>query len=556
MDKTISISLGGYAFTVNEGAYGKLKNYLAEIRLSLKGMEGTEEIISDVEIRIAEIFRERMQFREVVEESDVEKVVEIMGRPEQYAEGAEETDSGDSHSKFSSAAGSTVKKKLFRDIDNRVLGGVLSGLANYMGLEPWVTRLIFILLLFTDTFISLGSLSVLTYIVLWIIVPPARTATQRYEMMGEAGDLESIKKTGSGKSQSDPLGDILRVIAKIFLICFGVFLLMSGIGLLIGVLVLLFAVAFTVPMQFMGLVLDGPWQEWSFKAFIFILCAVPAILLTLLGARMISSRVKINRWFILGSLILWVASLIGVSALSIMVAKSFSTEVEVAESRAYTPVQDTITLMFNTDNNVGSATVVKAWDMEVEGFKKIDDAYYHDVKKQVEVRASHDDKVHVETIYVSKGSNVDDATKNAAKIEYEYKMNSEGELSFNDYLKLPEGSKFRVQKVKLIVYMPENKVLSTRNVNTLITVNPQTGRKTYRNGKNKLYTFAGGIPECQNCAASTSQTETSDSKRGSEVHISPVEIRVEDDEEKVIINPKKIQITDGSDSVNIDFSGN
>src|SRR5690606_9996588 len=125
MYKTISISLGGFSFIVDDRAYLKLKSYLDEIRRSLHGMEGTDDIIADVETRIAELFKEKLGAREVVNESDVEHIVQIMGRPEQYIEEEPETNSTYSGSTYKSAAsGEKVKKKLYRDPNDKIIAGV------------------------------------------------------------------------------------------------------------------------------------------------------------------------------------------------------------------------------------------------------------------------------------------------------------------------------------------------------------------------------------------------------------------------------------------------
>ena len=117
MDKTISISLGGFSFIVDDRAFFKLKNYLDDIRRSLQGMEGTEDIISDVEVRIAEIFKEKLGVREVVNEQDVDHIIEVMGRPEQYVdEDLEEKTSYQSGNTYKqSSPGEKTKRKLYRD---------------------------------------------------------------------------------------------------------------------------------------------------------------------------------------------------------------------------------------------------------------------------------------------------------------------------------------------------------------------------------------------------------------------------------------------------------
>src|SRR5690606_21274938 len=150
MDKTISISLGGFSFIVDDRAFLKLKNYLDEIRRSLHGMEGTDDIIADVETRIAELFKEKLGTREVVNEMDVDHIIVIMRRTEQSVDEEDTTDNKtyaySGPTQTSTADG--TKKKLYRDPNDKIIAGVLSGLAHYLGIETWITRVIWIILFF------------------------------------------------------------------------------------------------------------------------------------------------------------------------------------------------------------------------------------------------------------------------------------------------------------------------------------------------------------------------------------------------------------------------
>ena len=145
MDKTISISIGGFAFVLDEIAYNKLKIYLQDVRNSLRGTEGIEDIIEDVEIRIAELFRDRIKFREVVNDDDINFVIATMGHPDQYrVEEDEETTSSTSESSQSFGGQQTETKRLFRDPDDTIITGLSAGLAHYLGVDPWFVRAIWL----------------------------------------------------------------------------------------------------------------------------------------------------------------------------------------------------------------------------------------------------------------------------------------------------------------------------------------------------------------------------------------------------------------------------
>lgn len=569
MDKTISISLGGFSFIVDDRAFFKLKNYLDDIRRSLQGMEGTEDIIADVEVRIAEIFKEKLGAREVVNEQDVDHIIEVMGRPEQYVdEDLEETTSYKSGSSYKqTASGEKVKRKLYRDPNDKIIAGVLSGLAHYLGVETWVTRLLWIVIFFSDVFISGASLTIISYIVLWIILPKAETATQKYEMYGQAGDFETIKKNASqaasemkgvARDASSTLGNLFSVLGKIILIFIGIMLICTGIGLIIGAIALLITASSELPVQFFGYVVDYEWQDWGAKALILILMTIPAILLIILGARLISSRVKTNKTFVLSAVVLWFIALIASAVLVGTLFKNFTQDIEFADKKAYTVASDTLTLSFEEYKDFGKRKIKWTIDNDMGGFVHFDGKLHRRIYDDIQIKTSPNDQVSVEIIYYSKGSSMDDARKNADMITYNYKVNSKGEIIFDNYLSLPENSKFRDQLVSIVVYVPKGKTIYAKNVDDLIFYDEFENDRDYEDGTNRFYKFVNNQYECLNCGWNSSEDSihTEFDSDSAKVRITKDGVHIQDGDEKVIINKNKINISDGTDSVNIDISGN
>ena len=186
MNKIFNINLGGYPFTIDDDAYYKLDKYLSTIKDHFSTSEGCEDIISDIESRIAELFNEHLKGQPIVGMREVEKVIEIMGKPEEFgATSAEEEEhTSKSHGKTKYRTG----KRLFRDPDEKVIGGVCSGLAAYFGIdEPVWVRLFFCLLLFT-------GFAPIIYIVLWIAIPEAKTSGDKLSMHGEKIDIHNIAR--------------------------------------------------------------------------------------------------------------------------------------------------------------------------------------------------------------------------------------------------------------------------------------------------------------------------------------------------------------------------
>lgn len=574
MDKTISISLGGFSFIVDDRAYLKLKSYLDEIRHSLHGMEGTDDIIADVETRIAELFKERLGVREVVNEHDVEHIVGIMGRPEQYMDEEEvepkKTYTSSNSSYKNTSYGEKVKKKLYRDPNDKIIAGVLSGIAHYLGVDTWITRVLFIVLLFSDIFVSLTSVTVISYIVLWIILPKAETATQKYEMFGQAGDFETIKKNASqaasemkgvASDASSALGKIFHVLGKIILVFLGIMLICTGIGLIIAAISLVIATFTEVPMQFFGYILDDQWQDVTSKILFVILFAIPAILLIMLGSRLISSRVKINKTFVWSSLGIWLIAVIGSGILAMSVAKNFFHEIEYTDQKSYSIATDTISVSFNEFKNDGKYKY-KWFNNGNNGFAEIDGNLHLKIEKDIQIKKSEDQNIRVEVLYKSHGRNMDNARENAESIQYDYKVNANGEIELNSYIILPKGSKFRDQEVEIILYVPTSKTVQVKNAEDIILFNAENGYE-YEYGENKFFKFTDGKFSCTNCEHDEvhfdeNETIYFDSETDSSHHVivSPKGIHIEDGKDKVIIKNKKIKISDGTDSLDIDLSGN
>jgi len=186
MNKTISINLAGVVFNIDENAYQKLDKYLQTISGYFSEADGKKEIMADIESRVAEMFQERMSnTRNVISEEDVDHVISIMGQPEDYLENHEGEKSTETETE---SEATYTEKRLFRDPDNRVLGGVCSGIGHYFGFDPIFLRILFVLAL-----VFFGS-GVLLYIILWAIIPKAVTASDKLQMKGEAITVDNIKR--------------------------------------------------------------------------------------------------------------------------------------------------------------------------------------------------------------------------------------------------------------------------------------------------------------------------------------------------------------------------
>ena len=176
MKKVININFQGRVIPIEESAYEELKNYTDSLRRYFASEEGRDEIINDIENRIAELFTERLkkQTEGCITDNDINEIIASIGRPEDFdGEGAEATTTGinNSASAGSSSTSGTAEPRgsLYRNENDKILGGVCSGLANYLRIDPTIVSILFALI----TFGGFGS-GVFLYIILWIVLPCKR----------------------------------------------------------------------------------------------------------------------------------------------------------------------------------------------------------------------------------------------------------------------------------------------------------------------------------------------------------------------------------------------
>ncbi|MDR0939072.1 MAG: PspC domain-containing protein [Mediterranea sp.] len=248
MKKTLTVNLGGTVYHIDEDAFHLLDNYLSNLKNYFRRQQGAEEIVNDVENRIAELFAEKIGVgKEVITITDVEEVIARMGKPEDF--GAADDEASPERPANDEDNGEQAERRLFRDPDRKALGGVAAGLAAYFDWEVTLTRVIIVCLAVPF------PLMLPLYIVAWILIPEARTAADKLNMRGKKVTVESIGQTvtdsfervserandyiNSGRpratvrSAADVLVSIATVLVKIFLVI-----------VLIACLPVLFGVAF------------------------------------------------------------------------------------------------------------------------------------------------------------------------------------------------------------------------------------------------------------------------------------------------------------------------
>ncbi len=252
MKTTENVSLAGYAFKIETDAYAELETYLEEIRNGFRGDASADEIVADIEERIAELLRERCVSGMVVEMAMVHDIMKRIGDPKELAQEDVDPAFGEPGASGHETGKATAEKKasdkknwksrrLFRNMDERVIGGVCSGLGTYFGLDKVIFRIFFMISFFIGLIgIDDGPyimISVIAYLCLWIAMPAARTAEQKREMKGRPMNLNNYRDKGFDFEKEvrevaeSPAGQTAKRAGGVFL---GILLLIIGLGGLLG----------------------------------------------------------------------------------------------------------------------------------------------------------------------------------------------------------------------------------------------------------------------------------------------------------------------------------
>lgn len=321
MKKTLTVNLNNIVFHIDDDAYDMLQTYLADVEKHLSEDE-RKEVMNDIEARIAELFTERLQRnKNVINFEDVEEIINVLGKPSQYAENEDEANANEQQPRGDRRRA----RRYYRDQDKAVLGGVAAGLASFLGWDITLVRIIFVILVFLGV-----GMMIPIYILVWFIAPAALTAAQRLEMQGEDVTAESIKteinnvknymesdkfKQSAGNVGSR-IGQVIGHIFKALFTLIGAVLGFAGM-LVLGALIILMMFLIFDPASITGIAPDF-FTGWTTltpeKALLLIISLLlvigcPVFLLIYWIVRMINGRHEYNRstyWIVV---VLWLAGL-------------------------------------------------------------------------------------------------------------------------------------------------------------------------------------------------------------------------------------------------------
>jgi len=473
MKKTFTINISGTVFHIDDDAYERLNNYISQINRHFGNDAEAREIVEDIESRISELFQERVKDgNEVITIEYVEEIIRIMGMPEAF------DDAKEGEEPQMKIPGQT-HRKLYRDPDDRVLGGVCSGLGAYFNFDPVIIRLIFVALFF-----GAGS-SLLLYLILWIVVPKAYTSAQRLEMRGEEVNINNISKNikeevqdvkenyekfrtnSRSRERMDHAGGILSsifsAILKILAVIIGIALVFAGIFAIIALVTSLFITNEFIGItplgnglpHYLDLFANGNTLFWIWIG-IGLTIGIPLIMLAYLGTKLIFRFRSSNGAVGLTALGLWV---IGVILLIFMLVRGFSDFKSVSTStkqEQITTKSDTLYLKLGADefNDYLDS------NLNFDGLRiaSVNGKEFLLNQPKLDIVKSETGDFSMVIKTKARGHNLDKAQNNAREINYKFTL-QDSLITFQPWYMLPEKSVWRNQQVEILLKVPENKTI-------------------------------------------------------------------------------------------------
>jgi len=494
MKKTVTINISGIFFHIDEDAYETLSKYLDAISSYFSNSEGKDEIIEDIEARISEILQAKLnENKQVITLEDIDEVIDTMGQPEQVA-----GDEGASPTNQKKADSTTRNKRLFRDPDNKVIGGVCSGIGEYFKVDAVWIRIAFIVALL---FLGTGPL---IYIILWIVIPSAFTTAEKLEMRGEPVNVSNI-----GKSINEEIGHIKekvkdlkndakfvyrkgreaipqnlfeRIVAFCFLIIKYVFrtisIIVGAILIVIGIFLITGFIGSFFQSNEIIYVSSTGISNFSLPVLLKIFfnssqlitiatiglslfIGIPLITLVYIGTKMIFEFRLKTRIVGISSFSLWVVGLILCMFVALNILHSFSSKSVITKKYSiFQPYNKMISLDIKTTdtlnifNNERSRFALGQWNII---------SINHKVSRfgipKLEIVKSDNDSTQIIAYFTARGSDKSESVKIAEKIIYHIQI-KDTLVQFDPYFRLPENEKWRGQQLRLVLKVPVGKMLN------------------------------------------------------------------------------------------------
>lgn len=541
MNRTITMNLSGIIFHIEEDAYEKLNKYLSTIRGYFSTTEGRDEIMGDIESRIAEMLQEKVsQAKQAVLLADVESIIAVMGKPEDFASEKQDTKSDSSQKEEPADSGVRYGKRLFRDPDDRLVGGVCSGIANYFNIDPIWIRGAFAIALFV-----FGT-GVLLYLVLWIIIPLAKTAAEKLQMRGEKVDINNIGKVVNeeitylktrvnrfGEEVSSPetrerlrdttrsagqaIGGVLTGVFKVVGKVLSIIFLILSIILLTGLLAGIFGKGnFTIfdadsPVQFSLYEIAASILPYGISSelvvtTLLLFLGIPLLFIIYSCTKYLFNLRQRNRVINYIASVLWLIGIALVVYIGVRIGNDFSTEAYNKKRVAITqPIHKKLYLDVNPSEDDKDDHIIRFSHrrnhVRLDDWSIIskEDNHYRLGYPVLDIVPSETDSFQLIVTRIARGADKGEANELAKNIHYDV-IQKDSTLFFNNYFDIAENDKFRAQQVKIILKVPINQsIYMSKRMERLIYDIENVTNTLDRDMVNRTWIMTHQGLECVDC---------------------------------------------------------
>jgi phage shock protein PspC (stress-responsive transcriptional regulator) len=479
MDKTININIAGTLFQIDEKAYTILRDYLQAINNRFRNVRGGVETVEDIESRIAEIFQSQKGTTGTISENNVESMISIIGKPEDF----------DNNDVEPEPLGYTIqRKRMYRNPDDMIISGVCGGIGAYLNTDPVLFRILFVL--FTVSF----GVGVFLYLALWIALPPANTDSRKREMYGNSyRSAMAYKRNGDGSYTSDTsflynkgyyntsrignafneifraLGRVCYFALRILLILFGVTIVLIGsLSILCFVMLLIFKYPVTISgssfdmnliylSDFLKYVVNPVLVPWI-VALTLVILIIPMTALIYWGVKMIFWFRAKEGVFSLVAFVLWIMLIAILAVILFNEGISFAETARTSAQKIFSHTPDI--LYIKAGNRASELKFDKELNFREEGYNIMinDDTKELYIRPYLKVYSSEYDAARVELRKRSSGRNEIDAMKKTEELVYNYSISGDT-LILDDYFTIPAGRKWSADNVGINIYLPAGSVL-------------------------------------------------------------------------------------------------
>ena len=476
MNKTVNSNIGGLIFHIDEDAYQKLTRYFEAIKRSLSNSSGQDEIMNDIEMRVAELLTEKQKSdKHVINNKDVDEVIVIMGQPEDYRIDDDTNDKSASEPFYPY----TKSRKLYRDKDRGTIAGVCSGLGHYFGIDAVWLKILFLILFF-----GFGT-GFIAYIILWIAMPKAVTTSEKLEMTGEPVTISNIEKKVREEFESvsnkfknadynkmgneakagatkvaDGIGEIFMNVFKVFAKILGTIILVFSSFALLGICFVSIFMIFSssMPDNYILNHISTPigleTPIWAQGVLFLLAFGIPMFFFLMLGLKLLVTNLKsfgnVVKFSLLGIWIITVGILI---SLGINEATQIAFDGKTVKKETINIAQtDTLIIKFK-NNDFYSKSSNDHTDFKLTQDEKNNEIIYSN-NVTIEIMKTEEALPYIQIERLAVGKSANEARNRAEKIKYGYKIEG-NKIILDNYLLTAVNYKFRGQKVELFLYLPQ-----------------------------------------------------------------------------------------------------